>query len=153
VLHRNDLPPTLGLPPLLQTIEGITQPFGCVERRWRRHGRRFTVYNFGKPPFVLSSDPRDIRAIATASAEDLHSGAGGALMEPVFGESAFMLHEKEKYASVRDAIMPVFHNRAIQSHADMITETVDHELASWPADTVCSLRAPIKMSFVGVCGR
>ncbi len=60
-------------------------------------------------------------------------------MEPVFGESAFMLHEKEKHTCVRDAIMPAFHNNAVHSHADMITDVVDRELATWPADTVCSL--------------
>jgi cytochrome P450 len=53
--------------------------------------------------------------------------------------NAFVLHEKERHACVRDAIMPAFHNRTVQSHADMITDIVAHELAAWPADTVCSL--------------
>jgi len=124
---------------MVQTIEGVMQPFRSVERRWKRHGRRFTIYTVSNPPLVVISDPGDIRAIATASAEDLHCGAGGALMEPVLGESAFMLHEKEKHTSGRDAIMPALHSRAVQSHADMIIDIVDHELASWPADTVCTL--------------
>jgi cytochrome P450 len=79
-------------------------------------------------------------------------------MEPIFGGSAFMLHEKEKHSSVRDTIVPAFHNKSIQSHADMITEIVDHELASWPADTVCSLspyvyRLTLKVMLVAAIDR
>jgi len=136
--YRNDFPPSLGLP-LLQTIYGRARPFECVERGWTRHGRRFTFYMIDMPPLVMLSDPSDIRAIANASTENLHSGGGGALMEPVLGQSAFMLHEKEEHASVRDAIMPAFHSTTVQSHADMITKVVDREVASWPADTVCPL--------------
>jgi cytochrome P450 len=137
--YRTHLPPSLGLPSPLQTICGLARPFGSVQRGWMRHERHFTVYTVGKPPFVLISDPGDIRAIANASAEHLHSGAGGALMEPVFGESAFVLHEKEKHTCVRDAIMPAFHSRSVQSQADRIAEIVNQELVSWSADTVCSL--------------
>jgi cytochrome P450 len=136
---RDALPPSLGIPRLLQSIEGRARPHGALERRWTRYGHCFTIYTVGKPPVVLISDPGDIRAIAAASAEQLHSGAGGALMEPVFGESAFMLLEKGEHSGVRDAIMPAFHNSVVQRQADLITDVVDHELASWPADTACSL--------------
>jgi cytochrome P450 len=137
--YRNKYQPSLAMPPVLQTIYGVARPFRYVERGWTRHGRRFTAHTLDMSPLVMLSDPSDIRAIANASAENLHSGGGGALMEPVFGQSAFMLHEKEEHASVRDAIMPAFHSKAVQGHADMIIEVVDQELASWPADTVCSL--------------
>lgn len=137
--YRSELPPSLGLPPPLQTIYCRARPFEAVERGSRRHGHRFTAYMVDMPPLVLLSDPRDIRAISNAPAEQLHSGGGGALVEPVFGASAFMLHEKDAHSSVRDAIMPAFHSRTVQGHSGMVTEVVDRALASWPADTICSL--------------
>jgi cytochrome P450 len=65
-------------------------------------------------------------------------------MKPVFGDSAFMLHDDEEHSSVRDAIVPAFHNRVVQSHAAMIADAVDHELSSWPAETVCTLSPYLK---------
>jgi cytochrome P450 len=137
--RRQEFPPASACSPLLQTITGLLRPFTYVEKNRARYGNRFTIYMVGMSPLVFLSDPQDIRAIAAASAENLHSGMGGALLGPVFGESAFMLLEKGEHASVREAITPMFHNRMVQGHAETIAEVVDREVCSWPVDGAVSL--------------
>jgi cytochrome P450 len=61
------------------------------------------------------------------------------LMEPLFGGNAFVLHNGDEHAIGRDAIMPAFHGSRVQSHAGLITEIVEHEIASWPADVAFPL--------------
>jgi cytochrome P450 len=134
-----ELPPASSCSPLLQTVIGLLRPFAYVEKNQARYGNRFTIHMVNMSPLVFLSDSQDIRAIATASAENLHSGMGGALLAPVFGESAFMLLQKDEHASVREAITPMFHNRMAQGHAHTIAEVVDREVSSWPLDGAVSL--------------
>ena len=133
--YRSKLPPSLPLPSLLQAVAGRLRPFDSVEIPWNRYGNCFTIYPTGMPPTVLLSSPEDIKAILTAPADSLHSGGGGTLMVPLFGENAFVLHENDDHSSVRNAIMPAFHKHTLQSHVDTITDVVAGEVASWPVDT------------------
>jgi cytochrome P450 len=137
--YKKEVPPSPLCSPLLGAVIGLMRPVAYTEKVQARYGKRFTVYMVGMPPLVFLSDPQDIRAIATAPAENLHSGMGGALLGPVFGESAFMLLEKGEHASVREAITPMFHNRMVQGHADKIAAVVDREVSSWPVDSAVSL--------------
>jgi cytochrome P450 len=137
--YQKELPPSPLRSPLLGAVIGLVRPVAYAETAQARYGKRFTLYMVGMPPLVFLSDPQDIRAIATAPADSLHPGMGGALLGPVFGESAFMLLEKGSHASVREAITPMFHNRMVQGHSEAIAEVVDREIASWPADGAVSL--------------
>jgi cytochrome P450 len=136
---RYKLPPSRLLPPMLQTIAGRLRPFDYAERCRERYGNRFTVHMVDMAPLVFLSSPEDIRTIVSAPPDSLHAGGGGALLEPLFGKSAFMLHEQDKHSGVRNAIMPAFHRKTAQGHADMINTVVDGEVGSWPADMECSL--------------
>ena len=98
--YKHELPPSPSPSPLLQTVIGVKRPFAYAEKISAQYGNRFTAHMVDMAPLVMLSDPHDIRAIATASGEILHGGGGGELMEPVFGASAFMLHEQDAHASV-----------------------------------------------------
>jgi cytochrome P450 len=136
---RHELPPGTSKTSVLDTVACKIRPFDFVEKRRAKYGYRFTLHPIGMPPLVFLSSPRDIRAIATAPADVLHAGGGGALMAPVFGEHAFMLHNQDGHTSVREAITPMFHNRMVRSHADTIAEVVDREVGSWSAGGAFSL--------------
>jgi cytochrome P450 len=60
-------------------------------------------------------------------------------MEPLFGEHAFVLHDSDKHAAGRDAIMPAFSGTAVQGYADTVRDIVEDEIAAWPVDVVFSL--------------
>jgi cytochrome P450 len=128
------LPPTVSSPRLMQTLAGRYRPYLYLEKYRGQYGDSFIIRPIGMPSLVLLSNPQDIRVLVTAPANILHSGAGGALMDPVFGASSFVLQAGAEHLCGRNAIMPAFHRQVIQKYAPMITDLVERTVASWPVD-------------------
>jgi cytochrome P450 len=131
---EGELPPAAPLPAALQTLACRLWPLTYFERCRARYGERFTVRAVDMPPLVFLSNPHEIRAVLTAPASVLHTGAGGEIVAPLFGGDSFMLHEEEEHLCVRNAILPAFHRRVALEHAEMVAEVVDREVASWPLE-------------------
>jgi cytochrome P450 len=104
-----------------------------------RYGSRFTLRAAGFPPLVFLSDADEIKAMLLASSDVLHPGKGGAMIQPIVGDDSFMLHDEDEHNAGRKAVLPVFHKRAVQEHARLVTIAVRDEVASWP------LRLPVAL--------
>ncbi len=128
-------PPSPPVPSVLQTLAFWRHPHAYLEWCRRRYGARFTVNAVGIPPMVFMSDPADIKAIVGAPANILHPGAGGRAVAPLVGEGSFMLAEEEEHLAGRRAILPAFHRRVINEHAEMVREIAAREVAKWPRGT------------------
>ena len=79
---RAKLPPGPRLPRVLQTIGWWTRTVPFLERCRERYGKRFTMRLLDTPPFVMLSDPDEMREVFTAPPEVLHPGEGARLLEP-----------------------------------------------------------------------
>ncbi len=132
---KRELPPAAPLPAVLQTVGCRFWPLGYLEHCRARYGSAFTVYPIDMAPLVFLSDPSDIRAMLAASPVDLHAGAGGLVMAPLFGQRAFMLGEEEQHKCGRSAVSAWFQRKAVQARGGLIGELVEREVASWPIDT------------------
>jgi cytochrome P450 len=150
------LPPASPLPSIAQTLFVARWPHRFLEWHWRRYGSRFTVRTVGLPPLVFCSDKADIRAIVCAPPDVLHPGAGAAVITPLVGEDSFILQENDAHMAGRKAVMPAFARRAVAEHATMIHDTIEGEVASWPADEpfavhprllACALRVMVATVF------
>jgi cytochrome P450 len=155
---KRELPPTAPLPAALQTLACRRWPLGYLERCRARYGNSFTVYPIDMPPLVFLSDPQDVRVLLAASPSVLHAGAGGAVVTPLFGESSFVLREQEEHRCGRNAVLAAFQRKAIAGHAEMVSDLVEREAASWPLDTAfpihprlgaLSLRIILRVVFSG----
>ena len=62
------LPPGPSAPSLIQTLAWWNRPLAYLERNRARYGKRFTIRLLGIPPFVMLSDPADIKELFTAPA-------------------------------------------------------------------------------------
>ncbi|MGH2880348.1 MAG: cytochrome P450 [Solirubrobacteraceae bacterium] len=131
---KRALPPSPHLPAIVQTLAFWRDPHAYLTWCRRRYGKTFVVRAVGSPPLVFMSHHADIKAIVRASADVLHPGAGGTVIEPLVGEGSFMLADEDEHLRGRRAIMPAFHQRAIADHADVLREIVAREVASWPRD-------------------
>jgi cytochrome P450 len=127
-----ELPPAAPLPAALQTLACRRWPLAYFERCWERYGDRFTVYPIDMPPLVFLANPQEIRTVLTAPASVLHTGSGGDLVAPLFGQESFMLNEAEEHMCGRNAVLPAFHRRAVMEHAEAVAEIVNSEIESWP---------------------
>jgi cytochrome P450 len=135
------LPASLPLPSTLQTLLFWREPLKFLTLCHSRYGESFTVYPIGKPPFVLLSEPADIKAIMTASPDVLHPGAGATVISPVVGDGSFMLLEGDRHMEGRKAILPAFGRQAVEEHRQTLDRIVADELAGWPVDVPIATHA------------
>jgi len=79
------LPPGPRAPKVLQSVGWWKRPLAFLERNRARYGHRFTVRLLGTPPFVMISDPGEIKAVFTAPPDVLHPGDGRGSSSPSSG--------------------------------------------------------------------
>jgi cytochrome P450 len=140
----NRLPPAAPLPPTLQTLAFWRNPHAYLEWCQRRYGSTFTIKPLGKPPLVFMSRPADIKAIVKAPANILYPGAGGSVIAPLVGADSFMIAEEDAHLTGRRSILPAFHRRLMDQHAEKVREIATREVASWPLDTPVRLHAHLR---------
>ena len=129
------LPPGPSAPSLIQTLAWWNRPLAYLERNRARFGKRFTIRLLGIPPFVMLSDPADIKELFTSPADVLHPGEGARILEPVVGTNSVILLDESAHLSQRKLMLPAFHGEKMEKLTDLIAEVTEREVESWPRDT------------------
>ena len=126
------LPPGSRWPAAVQFVAIWTRPGGAVMRLRRRYGTRFTSRLPFQLPFVVLSDPDEIRELFQASAEDLHPGEGAWILEPILGRYALILLDEALHLEHRRLLLPAFHGERMQRLASLMSSLAVTEMSSWP---------------------
>jgi cytochrome P450 len=129
---KPSLPPGPRLPSALQTLGWWTRPTALFERCRARYGRRFTLRLMAQPPFVMLSDPDDVRELFTAPPEVLHPGEGARVLEPVVGRNSVILLDEGEHLEQRRLMLPAFHGERMARLEGLVAEVAEREVASWP---------------------
>ena len=116
------LPPGPRTPSLLQTIGWWSRPTAYLERCRARYGRRFTIRLLGQSPFVILSDPDEIKQVFTAPPEVLHPGEGARILEPVIGANSVILLDEGAHLRQRKLLLPAFHGERMQRLSGLMAE-------------------------------
>ena len=133
------LPPGPRMPPILQTLGNWSRPTSFLLRGRARYGRRFTVRLLGTPPFVMISDPDQIKEIFQAPPEVLHPGEGARILEPVVGPNSVILLDEAPHLEQRKLMLPAFHGERMQRLSGLMEELAVREIESWPRGEVIAL--------------
>jgi cytochrome P450 len=104
-----------------------------MERCRARYGNRFTIRLPEQPPFVMISDPEEIKQIFTAPPDVLHPGEGARILEPVVGRNSVILLDEKPHMEQRKLLLPAFHGDKMNALRDLMAELAEHEVESWPA--------------------
>jgi cytochrome P450 len=128
------LPPGPRSPALIQTAAWWNRAIPFLERCRARYGKRFTISLLGAPPFVMISDPEEIREVFTAPADVLHPGEGAQVLEPIVGTNSVILLDEGRHLEQRKLMLPAFHGERMQRLAGLMGEVAEREIASWPRD-------------------
>lgn len=136
---KRQLPPGPKAPAAWQTIATWVRPTAGLLRARERYGKRFTVRPLGQPPFVILSDPEDIKEVFQAPPDVLHPGEGARILEPIVGPNSVILLDEAPHLEQRKLLLPAFHGEAMQSLAELMTELTERELASWPREQPITL--------------
>lgn len=133
-MSQTSLPPGPSWPAPLQGVGFWSRPLAFLEHCRSRYGSRFTIRLPLAPPFVMLSDPDDIREVFTASPHVLHPGSGARILEPIVGTRSVILLDGQDHMEQRRLMLPAFHGERISKLESLVQETVDEELQSWPGD-------------------
>jgi cytochrome P450 len=128
------LPPGSRWPPAIQFLAIWTRPGGAVMRLRRRYGTRFTSRLPFQLPFVVLSDPEQIRELFLASPEDVHPGEGAWILEPVVGRYSLILLDEALHLEHRRLLLPAFHGERMHRLAGLMATLTAEEMSSWPVD-------------------
>jgi cytochrome P450 len=123
----------------MQMIGSWSRPTAFLERCRARYGRRFTIRSLGLPPFVVISDPDDIKAIFQAPPEVLHPGEGARILEPVVGRHSVILLDEAPHLEQRKLMLPAFHGESMQRLSTLMSDLAEREVANWPRDEAVAL--------------
>lgn len=129
---NRQLPPGPRAPSLLQAIGWWSRPTAYLERCRARYGARFTIRLIGQPPFVIISDPQEVKQLFLAPPEVLHPGEGARILEPVIGANSVILLDEGPHLRQRKLLLPAFHGERMQGLSGLMTELAEREVASWP---------------------
>jgi hypothetical protein len=129
---RAELPPGPRVPAALQLIATWKRPAASLARLRQRYGKRITVKLPFQPPFVILSDPDEIKQLFTAPPDVLHPGEGARILEPLIGPNSVILLDEAPHLEQRRLMLPAFHGEKMQRMAGLMGELTEREIDSWP---------------------
>jgi cytochrome P450 len=129
---RSQLPPGPHAPSLLQTIGWWSRPTAYLERCRARYGKRFTVRLMGQSPFVVLSDPDELKQLFQAPPDVLHPGEGARILEPIVGANSVILLDEAPHLRQRKLLLPAFHGESMQRLASLMMDLAEDEVSGWP---------------------
>ena len=116
----------------MQTFGWWARPTGFLDRCRRKYGKRFTVRLTARDPFVLTSDPDEIKQIFTAPPDVLHPGEGTRILEPIVGPNSILLLDEGAHMTQRKLVLPAFHGERMRGLEPMMIEVTREQVSSWP---------------------
>jgi cytochrome P450 len=128
------LPPGPSYPPLIQGIGQWTRPLAFLERCRARYGKRFTIRFPRTPPFVIITEPDQVKEIYTASPDVLHPGEGARVLEPIVGSNSVILLDGDAHMEQRKLMLPAFHGERIERLTGLVEEVTEREIAGWEGE-------------------
>jgi cytochrome P450 family 135 len=124
------------MPSALQAIGWASRPLPFLERCAQRYGERFTLRVRRANPWVVLTDPEDVRLVFTADAGTQRPAAVEAnpALGPLLGPRSVMLLDEPEHMAHRKLMLPSFHGERMSGYGDMVVEVTRREIASWPVE-------------------
>jgi cytochrome P450 len=119
---------------MIQGIGFWTRPLPWLERCRQKYGKRFTIKLPVSPPFVMITEPDEVKQVYTAPPDVLHPGQGARILEPIVGSNSVLLLDRDEHMSQRKLMLPAFHGEKMAQLSGLMEEVTEREVASWPAD-------------------
>jgi cytochrome P450 len=133
------LPPGPPYPALIQGIGQWARPLAFLERCRRRYGKRFTVRFPLTPPFVMITDPAEVKQIYTAPPDVLHPGEGARVLQPIVGSRSVILLDGDAHIEQRRLMLPAFHGERMERLTELVTGVTEQAVAAWADERERSL--------------
>jgi cytochrome P450 len=110
------------------------RPLAFLEKCRREYGPRFTIKLPGSPPFVMLTDPAEVKQVFTAPPDVLQPGRGARVLEPIVGSNSLILLDGDAHMSQRKLMLPAFHGERMEALTELLTEVTHEAVAAIPRD-------------------
>jgi cytochrome P450 len=137
---NSGLPPGPRSPSLIQGVGMWKRPLASFERHRARYGKRFTVRFPASPPFVILSDPAEVKEVFAAPPDVLHPGEGAKVLKPLVGENSVILLDEAAHLEQRKLLLPAFHGEKMGRLSGLMAEVAERDVESWPHDRPIKLQ-------------
>ena len=138
-MSRHSLPAGPRLPKSVQSVAFWTRPLAFLEQCRARYGTRFTLRLLNGPPFVILSNPDEIKQVFTAPADVLHPGEGARVLAPVVGLNSVILLDEDAHMEQRKLMLPAFHGDRVARLGDLVAAVAEREVDGWPEESAAQL--------------
>ena len=109
-----------GLRLTMRRINAILRPLDFMERRNREYGDFYQIKFKNAPPTVMTSNPRAIEDIFTASPDKFEVGRGNKGLAFLVGDNSLLLLDGKAHKNRRRLLMPSFHGESLQECSEKI---------------------------------
>jgi cytochrome P450 len=122
------------MPSALQAVGWALRPLPFMERCRERHGEIFTLRVRHGSPWVLLTEPEDIRRVFIVDADEVRPAAveTNPLLGPLLGRHSVMLLDEPEHMTHRKLMLPSFHGGRMKDYGEIMAEVTRRELESWP---------------------
>jgi len=125
------LPPSLPLPPSLQTWLWIRHPTQLMKFWSQRYGAAYRL-RLPMVEFNLFSDPESIRRIFAAKPHEMHAGEVNSILRPLVGNSSTLLLDGDEHLRHRKLLAPSFHGERMRLYGDTMVKITRDVIARFP---------------------
>lgn len=128
------VPPGPRSPQFVQTFHWVRQPIPYMYKCRGEYGDCFTMRLIGLPSISLFTDPRAIKQIFTADADDAQAGKANGVLKPILGANSVLLLDGDKHKRERKLLMPSFHGERMRHYGETMRTITDASLEKWPRE-------------------
>jgi cytochrome P450 len=126
-------PPTLDLPPVVQTARWIVRPTALLGQARRECGEVVSLNFAPAGKLILTSDPADVRRLFTAPPDDVPTATGNSPIGPLVGEHSLLTLNGREHLRQRKLLLPSFHGDRLRAYADVIDAEAHARIDTWQA--------------------
>ena len=126
------MPPGPRLPKALQTAGFMFGGPRFIDACRRRYGDAVTFGTLFDSKFVMVFHPALVKQVFQGSGTRLRAGEANAMLGPIVGERSVLLLDGAEHLRHRRLLLPPFHGQRMQAYADVMRESADLEIDSWP---------------------
>ena len=140
VPHDAQLPPGPRTPAVVQSWRYLRDSLGLFDECFRDYGDTFTLRLASHGARVFISSPEAVKQLYMADPETYRAGEAKArVFGSIVGHTSSLVLDGEAHLKRRRLLLPTFHGEQMLSHAPVIYDVVNRDLASWQEHEVFSL--------------
>jgi cytochrome P450 len=135
---------------MIQGMGFWTRPLAFLQRCRKRYGPRFTIKLPFSPPFVMLTDPDEVKQVFMAPPDVLRPGQGARVLEPIVGANSLILLDGDAHMAQRKLMLPAFHGEKMARLEGVMADVTEQEVAGWQRDEPLELHPRMQDLTLGI---